>query len=253
MRVLITRPLQYSEGLSHGIQELNGTPEVLPVVDIRPTPNKKALKESIKSLNSFNIVIFISRSAVHHSMGLIQAIWPELPDIVWIAQGPGTADALGAYDVPGVVFPMYPPYETESLLELPELVEEIQNKHIMIFRGNAGRPHLSEILRARGAVVQLVETYQRQLPKIRMRERLNFWQKHPLDVIIFTSVEGMMNLIKLVGSQAFEGLKKLPIVVVSRRMVKQAKELGFKRVVLAWSAEDAAIIQALKEIKLGSL
>lgn len=253
MRVLITRPLQYSEGLRQGIQELDGTPEVLSVVDIRPTPNKKALKEAIKSLSDFHIVIFISRSSVHHAMGLIQAIWPELPNMIWIAQGPGTAEALQAYEVPGVLFPMFPPYESETLLELPELVQDLQDKNIMIFRGNNGRLHLSEILSKRGANVQLVEAYQRLLPKVNMRERLSFWQKHPLDVIVFTSVEGMMNLKTLVGEAAFKEFKKIPIVVVSGRMKKQAKSLGFKHVVLAWSAEDSAIIQALKEVKLGAL
>ncbi len=248
MRVLITRPLQYSEGLCRGIQELHGTPEVLPVIEIRPTFHQKALNDAIKTLNTANIVIFISRSAVHYGMGAIQSIWKDLPVLIWIAQGPGTAEALAAYQIPFAISPTEPPYESESLLALPEL-QTIQNKRIVIFRGNGGRAHLSIGLRERGAAVELVEVYQRQLPLIDMVERLEFWRKDPLDVIIVTSSEGMSNFVTLVGKEAFEWLRTVPIIVVSSRMLEQAKEFGFTKPVLAWSAEDAAIIQALKEIK----
>jgi uroporphyrinogen-III synthase len=67
----------------------------------------------------------------------------------------------------------------------------------------------------------------------------------------------MNNLLSLVqrikvNASAVEWLKTIPIIVISTRMVEAARNSGFQTIVLAWSAEDAAIIQAIKEIREGN-
>ncbi len=255
-KVLVTRPLQFSEGLCQGIVALGSFPELFPTIHIMPTEHKKNLVDVVKSLVPYNRLVFVSRSAVHFALPTIQAHWKELPPLMWCAVGPGTAEALNELQLSPIVSPYVPPYESESLLALPELqAMAIEGQRVIIFRGNGGRELLATVLRERGAFVQSIEAYQRCLPRVDMEERWSAWQKTPIDVIVSTSIEGMNNLLNLVdkvpvsGSAAVEWLKAIPIIVVSTRMVAAAKNLGFKKTVLAWSAEDAAIIQAIKEIR----
>lgn len=265
-KVLVTRPLEFVEGLCQGIHALGSVAEILPTIHIMPTEHKKELIDIVKTLETGDRLIFVSRSAVHFTVPMILSMygvgtgpaWPPdaMPGWGWYAIGPGTREALQEFKLSPIISPWVPPYESESLLNLPELLKEaIEGQRVIIFRGNTGRELLPKILKERGAFVEIVETYQRCLPVIDMAERFLMWQKSPIDVIVSTSVEGMQNLLSLVerdksvGTPALEWVKAIPIIVVSTRMLEAAKGLGFKKPVLAWSAEDSAIIQAIKELK----
>lgn len=255
-KILVTRPLEFVEGLCQGIVALGATPELFPTIHIIPTPHKEQLLNVIKILEPQDLLIFVSRSAVHFALPMIQSIYKNNLPFRWCAVGPGTAEALQSFGLSPIITPYVPPYESEALLALPELQHSsAAGQKIVIFRGNTGRDLLANVLRARGAFVQIIECYQRCLPIVDMAERWKIWQKEPVDVIVSTSTEGMHNLLslaeqdKLIGNAVLEWIKTIPIVVVSTRMLEAATHLGFKRPVLALSAEDAAIIQAIKEIR----
>lgn len=259
-RILVTRPLEFVEGLCQGIVALGSTPLLFPTIHIMPTLHKRSLKAVIKTLESNNILIFVSRSAVHFSMPMIQAIWATMPPLTWCAIGPGTAEALQNFHLSPIISPEVPPYESESLLKLEELQQQkVAGRRVIIFRGSTGRDLLINVLRERGAFVQTVESYQRSLPVVNMVEQWSMWQKTPIDTIVSTSTEGMSNLLSLIEQEPVlrtvvsEWIKTIPIIVVSNRMLEAAKKLGFKKPVLALSAEDAALIQAIKEIREGRL
>ncbi len=198
MRVLITRPAYVAEGLSQKIKNLNAIPELLPTIEIRSTPHQQTLALTIQKLNTAHIAIFISRAAVHFGMNVIKQHWHPLPSIQWAAIGPGTAEALQQHHVDSVIVPKFPPYETESLLQL-KIFQTIKAKKIFIFRGNGGRPLLNQTLKERGAIVELVEVYQRTLPTIDIVEKLTTWRHNPIDVIVTTSMECLNNLLLLMG------------------------------------------------------
>lgn len=255
-KILVTRPLPFSEGLCQGIVALGGMPELFPTIQIVPTVHQKNLIDVIKTVEPGNKVVFVSRSSVRFVLPLMKISCKSIPELTWCAVGPGTAAALEAWNLPPIISPYVPPYESESLLALPDLQKAaIDGQRVIIFRGNGGRELLTDTLRERGAFVQTVETYQRCLPQVDMVERYTRWQNTPLDAIVCTSIEGMNNLLRLVDRvrtvwpTAVLWLKAIPIIVVSTRMEQAAHALGFTKPILAWSAEDAAIIQAIKEIQ----
>ena len=53
------------------------------------------------------------------------------------------------------------------------------------------------------------------------------------------------NLVTLLGKNAYPRLKHTPLLVISTRMQKQAKVLGFQQIILADGASDSAILAAL--------
>lgn len=255
-KILVTRPLPFVEGLCQGIIALGGVPELFPTIHIAPTAHQKTLVEVLKTIEVGNCLVFVSRSSVHFVLPLMQSLWRNMPSLTWCAVGPGTADALNKWDLSPIISPYVPPYESESLLALPELQKAtVDGQRIIIFRGNSGRELLTDTLRERGAFVQTVESYQRCIPVVDMVERYALWQKTPIDTIVCTSIEGMNNLVSLVEGvstiwpTALLWLKAIPIIVVSTRMEQAAYAMGFKKPVLALSPEDAAIIQAIKEIR----
>lgn len=249
MRVLVTRPTNVATELAEKISAMGDIAELFPTVDIQQTPNRASLQCAIDKLNTQDMAIFVSRSAVQFGMPAIQARWPILPHIVWAAIGPGTANALYDHGISKVLVPEHPPYESESLLALPTF-QSLHKKHIYLFRGNGGRELLSDTLSARGATVQAIEVYQRCLPTFNQVERIQDWHHTPnnINVIVTTSADCLHNLMLLVGD-AMGTLKEIPIVVVGARMYKLAKELKFKHPMIATGADDGSIIKVLKAFK----
>jgi len=247
MRVLITRPKQEATNLSSMLESLGASIELFPTIEIIPTPQSLLLEEAIQSLSTADILIFISKNAVKYTMPYIKKAWPILPPLQWASIGPGTTTMLllESSTLPSILRPQNPPYESESLLALPEF-QNIHGKRIIIFRGNGGRDYLPNILMARGASVALIETYQRLCPKVDLISWQSHWRSHPIDIIISTSSEGLTNLMRLMGSHT-PFLKNIPLVIVGLRMFKLARTLGFRDIILAKGADDLSLVTALKE------
>lgn len=251
MHILITRPFHLGAGLLEKIKAMGDTAELFPVIEIRKTPHQVALQSAISTFDTQDIAIFISQAAVQWGIPAIQTRWPKLPNILWAAIGPGTANALQNLGVPDVLFPPTPPYESESLLVLPAFQTlSLQGKKISLFSGNGGRALLSETLRARGALVQRIEVYQRCLPTLdlQMVEKLNSWHHTSFNAIITTSADSLYNLVKL-AEKIMGALTEIPIIVVGERMYQLAKDLNFKSPLVATGADDASIIKVLKILK----
>ena len=250
MRVLVTRPAKFSEGLCQKIQQLGAYPESFPVIEFKPTAEALALQTVINKLNTFDIAIFASRASVEFSIPQIMLRWPNPSElnVVWAAIGPGTRDALLQGGIKSVILPKAPPYESESLLDL-EVFQSVVGKKILIVRGNGGREFLRDTLKKRGAEVEVIQAYRRVLPTVDMVERLTRWHKAPIDVIVTTSAECLQNLLTLVGTQDNQLLKDTPLIVVGLRMLELANKLDFKRPILASGADDASILEALTILK----
>ncbi len=253
MRVLITRPANLAHTLAETLKKQGDTIELFPVIDIQKTPYQTDLQWAINTLDKQNMAIFISPSAVEFGMPLILARWPQLPNIVWAAVGPGTANTLQRYGIRTVLMSDAPPYESETLLALPAF-QDVQGKNIALFRGNGGRALLLDTLRERGAIVQTIAVYERCLPTLSPEtvENIKQWHASSFDVIITTSADSLRNLVLLVG-KTIGRLAEIPIVVVGLRMYELAKELKFKRPLIATGADDASIIKALKMFEEDSL
>jgi uroporphyrinogen-III synthase len=254
MRVLVTRPYNLGAKLSEKITAMGDIAERFPVIEIKETPHQAPLQSAIDTLDRQYMAIFISQSAVQFGLPAIQSRWTTLPtNILWATIGSGTAHALQNLGINDVLFPPAPPYESESLLAMPEF-QSIQGKQISLFRGNGGRELLNETLSARGALVQTIEVYQRCLPTLdqNMVERIENWRHTPISIIVTTSADSLYNLVQLVRSamDAFlNTLTQIPIIVVGARMYKLAKELNFTSPIVATNADDASIMSVLKTFK----
>jgi uroporphyrinogen-III synthase len=137
-------------------------------------------------------------------------------------------------------------FRSESLLAHPAL-QQVDNKHIVIFRGAGGRELLGDTLTTRGAQVAYAECYQRTLPHADPVTIEQHWAAGEIDVVTATSVEGVNNLYELLSPQGKTLMRHCTIVVISQRMADACRALGLEGTVqIATEASDGAIVAAIE-------
>lgn len=244
-KIIITKPIEQSTHLAALIKKSGGIPILFPTLKIIDPPNQQLLINAINQLSNFNIIIFISPTAVQKTMPLLQSINPHpLEHLHIMTVGSGTAKALKQFKINNIHHPQHH-FGSEALLALP-LLQNIKNKCIALFKGEGGRELITETLMNRGAIVTEVVTYQRIIPDGTPTQQLTEWQKSGIDIIICTSENSLNNLITLIGPEAKAWLMRQLLLVSSPRLIQIALSLGFiQPPLLANNASDEAILSAL--------
>lgn len=252
INILVTRPEHQGIFLAESIRKLGGNPVIFPVLEISDVKDKAPLLKLVQQLDQYDLAIFVSPNAVHQAMRLIQTHCksrPILPQHIKIAAvGKGSADALKEYGINQVIIPV-DRFDSEALLEL-EALQHISGKHIIIFRGNGGRPLLGDTLLQRGAVIDYAECYYRGKPDVDPRKLsalIANWSHGKINAVIITSTEGLQNLFDIIGLYGQQLLKITPVFTAHERIARNAREAGLKNVVQTASSGDQGILQSLQD------
>ena len=236
--ILVTRAAHQAGGLVALIESQGGRAIPFPALEILPARDPAAAKEHLEQ--SWDLMIFISPNAVRHANELLEGAAPKARHLA--AVGEATARTLRELDLSPDLIPT-DRQDSEGLLDLPEL-QSMADRRVLIVRGEGGRPLLGDSLRARGAKVGYAEVYRRSRPKGDPLPLLQRWPEE-VDIVTTTSSEVLGNLLSMLGDRGGELIRKTPLLVISERMASRAAELGFKRVIQASGADDAAVLQAL--------
>lgn len=237
--MLVTRPKPKGEILCEKIRAQGGEAIYFPTIEIAPPNDTPDLERKLAELQQYDWAIFVSPQAVYRA--------PILPANLKIAAiGEGTAQALREKGFTIVACPQ-DAWNSEALLKLPEF-QDVAHKKIAILKGENGRELLIKEFSARGAQVTPVDVYQRVLPKVNVDPYLDLLRNKTIDVIICTSNDGLQNL-KILLNAAWSNLQNVPVLVISERMLTQAKDLGFKKIIKAQNPSYEAILDALAKGK----
>jgi uroporphyrinogen-III synthase len=215
--VLVTRPAHQAAELVAAIETAGGTAIRFPVIEIVPR-SPQDVAEDASGLAEPDVVIFVSSNAVEHGL-----VWSGSGAIA--AVGPATAAAIKAA---ARIVDIRPAdgYDSESLLAEPAL-HDVSGKTVRIVRGNSGRELLADTLRVRGATVDYLSVYARQVPTYAPDEvaaLAEHWQDGDIDVTTAMSVESLRNLITLVPDSCRRLLAETPLVTPAARVLKEAQE-----------------------------
>ncbi|MDR3478117.1 MAG: uroporphyrinogen-III C-methyltransferase [Gammaproteobacteria bacterium] len=245
LKVLVTRPKPAGKKLCEAIEAAGGRSIYFPTLNIVPCTETVDFQQSIARLDQYDWLIFISPQAVYTSVPALLKKWPVLPSHLKVAAiGEGTANALRETNIPVTAFPKEH-WNSEGLLALPEF-QMVADQKIALVRGEEGRDYLAKTLSHRGAIVTHLIAYQRELPKVGVTDVIDVVVSGGIDMIVCTSGEGLSNLKKLLAS-AFSSLRKIPVIVISERMVTLAQEIGFEKIFLAKNASQDAIMDTLSQ------
>lgn len=240
--VVVTRPAGQADALCKKLEQQGSKVLRFPVIEIQPAINPQNLKAILSKLEDYDLAIFISANAVECGLSAVQHPWPASVPIAAIGQA--TAKALKQKGLTtNLLAPK--PYNSESLLKLPEL-KTMDSQRIIVFRGVGGRETLARTLRERGAKVEYAECYRRSRPQSNAQVLDQAWEQKQTLLFVVTSNQGLQNLYDMVGSARQKNLLASLLVVMSERNLKKAKDLGFSQTpLLADTASDDGILKAI--------
>ncbi len=241
---LNTRPAHQSRSLTESLQQQGFRVVEFPTIEISESSNADQLADLSSSLAEYDIALFVSRNAVDYAFRYFSAA--DLPAQLQMGViGKGSWQALREQGVESKIIPATS-YDSEGLLAAQNL-QQVNNKKIIIFRGQAGRNLLGDTLRERGARVDYCEVYTRGIPDYPAQAFGNRIGSQFPDVAIFTSAEGLRNCFDLLQAQELQQLKRIPWLLISERMRETANNLGHNgSIIIARNASDEGILQALQ-------
>lgn len=238
--VLVTRPRQQAAGLVQAIHAAGGAAFAFPALVIEAV-TLAALGASLATLGDADIILFISPNAAQFGMAAIQTAGHLPPAAQIFAVGPGTAQALQAQGVSGVITPSG--QDSEALLALPQL-QVVDGRRVVIVRGVGGNALLAETLIARGADVNFLECYRRCRPRADAVPLLACWQSGGIDAVTVTSAETLHNLATLLGEAGAPLLANTPLFAPHEKIAEAARRFGILHVI-ATRGGDAGLIDGL--------
>jgi uroporphyrinogen-III synthase len=233
--------------LAAAINAAGGVATPMPLLAIEPLPALAAAdKQKVLDLDLYQHVLFVSTNAVQCGHHWIDQFWPQLPTgIAWHAIGRATAEAMTDSDIP-VTSAGELAMNSEELLAGPAL-QQVAGQRVLIVRAVGGREHLASSLRERGAQVDYLPCYQRQLPTYAAGTLATTLSGEQIDAVCLNSGETLMHYLTLLAEQR-EHFQRLPVVVPSERVQALAQAEGLQRVVLANNAGNEATLNALASL-----
>lgn len=244
LSIVVTRPRQHARDLMRRIEAHGGAAISYPAIEIVALEDQGPLNRLISRLDQFDLAVFVSPIAVDRALGAIRPRreWPSRLRIATV--GASTAAAVREHGLE-VAFVPAKRFDSESLLALPAM-QEVAGQHVVIFRGMGGRELLAQTLKARGAEVEYAECYRRTKPTHRPARLFQAGRK--VDIVIVTSVDGLGNLVDIVGPQDRLALLSSSLAVASERISRAAQQLGWQgEVVVASGANDDALLAAVMQ------
>ncbi|MDF3030584.1 MAG: hypothetical protein K0R03_1142 [Moraxellaceae bacterium] len=237
LHVLNTRPVRQAAPLSQRLRSAGAQVSELPLIAITPLELSAAQRRLLLELDRYDGVFFISANAARLGLDAVADCWPQWPHrLPAFAIGERTArvlrDAGLAVTVPAQA-------DSEGLLTLPEL-QAVQDRRFLLFRGVGGRELLADTLRVRGATLDVLELYRRELPAAAAPQWQALQQSGMPDVVILTSPDALRHWQQVAGVAAMVPLW----LVASPRMQALAAAAG-ARVQLAGGADEDSLLDAL--------
>jgi len=247
--VLVTRPAHQSDKLCHLIELQGGVPIRFPTLDIVAVENSR-IGQQLADINKWDWLIFISTNAVNFALLANNGKIDAFKACAIAAVGKSTAERLKSVGlnvdlVPDVQF------NTEGLLAKAEL-QQLKGKKCLIVRGVGGREALANSLRERGAMVEYMEVYARETPKLDCSDVKSMLKQQTLHAITITSGDALKNLIEMIGAELANKLTAVPVVVISNRIKKLAEQSGFKTIAVTENPSDLAIIKTVMQMGLST-
>ncbi len=244
LRVLLTRPPGRARSLHQALAAGGARVSEIPVLEILPLPLDHVGRTLIQKLDEFEIVIFVSRAAAEIGLEQFSGWWPQWPvGLTWVAVGAGSATRLEAAGLEVLRPDAGASENSEGVLALPVL-QAAAGARILLCRGEGGRGLIAEGLRERGARVEELVLYRREMPARGAAELGELLAGIGIDVILVYSVDSLRNLVKMAGEREKQ-LKLTRILVPGARVAAAAREMGFRDVIEVPGTADEAMLAAL--------
>lgn len=244
LRVVITRPAGQANNLQTRLEQAGARPLLFPLLAITPI-NPGRFPLALAGLGNGALLIFVSPNAVRCALDQLSSPLPAHLRLACVGQGTARALEQATGRQPDLL--PRQGHDSEALLALPALQAGlIGGRQVLIVRGEGGREHLAETLRARGAQVGYAELYRRSRPDNDPESLLGPLRRGEIDIISVTSSEALENLIAF-GKNEQQALQATPLVVFHQRIAETARQRGFHAPILVCEQPgDEGLLETLR-------
>lgn len=249
--VIITRPRAQAGALAQLVTALPREAVIFPLLEILPLADITPLRVALDAVADYGLIVFVSPNAIDAAFA-VRTIWPS--GLQFGVVGAGSWKALKRHGINAANSRIVQPQDTEQqdsegLLAALDLAA-LHGQRALIVRGEHGREHLPDALRAAQIDVTTVAAYRRIAPKLDARRRVQLeYLLHANGDWIITSSEGVRVLLQMVrdlGAAAdVSKMQQQRLLVPHRRIAETARGLGFTQVTLTASG-DLGLLSALQ-------
>ncbi|HEY5957479.1 MAG TPA: uroporphyrinogen-III C-methyltransferase [Polyangiaceae bacterium] len=225
-RLLLPRAAAQAASTAQLIRERGAEPIAIPLIAIDPAPDTARVSEAVRSLASYDWVVFTSANGAER---LIAALQAEQLDARAFGQakiaviGPRTAEPLRRFGLrPDLVAERY---VAEGLVH--DLLQQRNLGRVLVFRAEQARELLPEQLRASGAHVDVVAAYRtRRLSSAQAESLAEALARRAFDAILLTSSSMAAALVEALGSTAQQDLRNVVVASIGPVTTATLAELG---------------------------
>ena len=228
-RVVVTRARAQAGGLSRELEALGAEVYEFPVIEIRPLDDFVPLDEAIRSLDSFDWLVFTSVNGVEAFLarlryhGLDLRAVPRETKVATI--GPATAEKVEEAGLRVDVMPEE--YRAEALIEAL-MDDSLEGKRMLIPRAKVAREILPEKLRKAGAEVVVAPAY-KSVPSLEGKERLEeLLISGNINCVTFTASSTVENFVRAFGEEAGRLLLKSRVACIGPITADTARGHGLR-------------------------
>ncbi|URJ30519.1 uroporphyrinogen-III synthase [Candidatus Blochmannia vicinus (nom. nud.)] len=245
MSILITRPSPYGEKLVNKLLSIGKFAYHLPLICFSTGKTLSFLEQRLNLLSTGDLLCIVSQNAIKYAHSQLLSLGISWPTRL-VYYSIGRATSIKMYKLSGIA-PKYPKDKetSENLLQLPELIYSY-GKRVLILRGSNGRTVLDDTLQKRGALVLSCECYRRQLLQYNREEQSCRLLELNIKTVVVTSGEILKQLYYLIPKfYRTSWLIRCRLIVVSLRLAKLAKSLGWTDIIIACSANNDVLTHVL--------
>lgn len=237
--IIVTRPSPYGEELVKQLTQAGIEAKHCPLFSIIPGGELSQLSAKINKLQAGDSIIVVSPQVLN-ILSAASLVLNFPANLQYMAIGEATAKLFSKLTSARVIYPQNDE-NSENLLSLPEL-SQVNDKQVLILRGNGGRELLGSILQSKGAKVEYCECYQR-IPITYPRTEIDQWENDTS--IIITSLESLLNLDLCVTSKQ---RSLCTLIISSPRIANKAKQLGWNNCRLSNSANNQILFKTIMTV-----
>ncbi len=245
--LVVTRAAAQSSELCAELTARGASVRLLPLISFAPPENFDELDAALKSIESFDWILFTSANAVQaldrrgEEIALRLTETAKLPRAA--AVGPATSDAAEAagFSVEYVAAD----HSGSGLAR--ELGKELRGRKVLLPRSDRANPDVPAALRRCGALVTEVVAYRNLPPGNTAREKVQQSLQDGVDGILFYSPSAVQNFLELAGGERLKALQgRTVMAAIGHTTAAALSAAGIQRVARAADATTKAIIEALE-------
>jgi uroporphyrinogen-III synthase len=241
-RVVVTRAHHQAHALVADLERRGLRPVPLPLLEIVPPADARALERAVSELSLYDWLVFTSANGVEALLPHAGGALP--PRLRVAAAGSATSEALRAFGVePDVVAA-----QGGGGGLLPALTPMVmRSRRLLLPLAADARSDLQRGLEAAGAEVVRVEAYAKRLPAAAARQAAALFADGPLGWVTFTSPSIVRTFVMVAGPLVPERSGELSAASLGPTTTAALRTAGIEPAVEASATTDVALAAAIAE------